>query len=88
MPAPSDTTTEMRWYWEAGHFKKALGDALLAQMFDASGSGAPWGRHLTTANIDAELQAQRTARDDYASRRADHARELATLVGVAAQRHN
>jgi hypothetical protein len=87
VPPPGDTRTELQWYWEAGHFKKALGDALLAQMFDGMPSIAPWGRRLTAANIEAELKAQRTARDDYARRRADETRELATLVGVAAGRN-
>ena len=29
VPLPGDTHSEMRWYWEAGHFKKSLGDRLL-----------------------------------------------------------
>lgn len=33
VPAPGDTTTDMRWYWEAGHFKSALGDLVIARLF-------------------------------------------------------
>ena len=28
VPRPGDTRTELQWYWEAGHFKKSLGDLL------------------------------------------------------------
>jgi hypothetical protein len=29
IPDEGDRKTEMRWYWEAGHFKKQLGDLVL-----------------------------------------------------------
>jgi hypothetical protein len=37
VPAPGDRRTQTRWYWEAGHFKTALGDRILARLF----GGAP-----------------------------------------------
>jgi len=30
IPAPNDRTSDTQWYWEGGHFKKALGDIVLA----------------------------------------------------------
>jgi hypothetical protein len=32
VPAKGDTKTHMRYYWEAGHFKAALGDELISAM--------------------------------------------------------
>jgi hypothetical protein len=32
IPAPGDTATRLRWYWEGGHFKAALGDRMIAEM--------------------------------------------------------
>lgn len=36
IPAPHDRRTVLQWYWEAGHFKKALGDRMLARMLEGS----------------------------------------------------
>lgn len=33
IPPPGDRHTEMQWYWEAGHFKSALGDKILAALY-------------------------------------------------------
>lgn len=37
VPPAGDRRTEMRWYWEAGHYKSALGDELLRRMFSSPG---------------------------------------------------
>jgi hypothetical protein len=36
IPAAGDRTSTMRWYWEPGHFKSALGDQVLKALFGAS----------------------------------------------------
>ncbi|SFO29944.1 hypothetical protein [Nitrosospira briensis] len=36
IPAKGDRTTGTRWYWEAGHFKKELGDIVLESVFSNS----------------------------------------------------
>lgn len=43
IPPPGDRTTRMKGYWEAGHFKSALGDAVLAQVL---GGRTGFGRQL------------------------------------------
>ena len=49
IPPPDDRGTQLHWFWEAGHFKKALGDVALARMLgDANG----FGLRLDTANVD------------------------------------
>ena len=33
VPAPGDRQATMRWYWEPGHFKSALGEIVIGHMF-------------------------------------------------------
>ena len=33
VPPPKDRKTQLKWYWEGGHFKKELGDLILNQLF-------------------------------------------------------
>lgn len=44
VPPKHDLHHQMRWYWEAGHYKAALGDIMLKRLI--SGSGA-FGKTLT-----------------------------------------
>jgi hypothetical protein len=83
VPPPGDVASELRWYWEAGHFKKSLGDLLLARLFDARGTDAPWGRRLLAQDVEAQLRALRTARDDYERAHPAELAELATLIAAA-----
>ncbi len=57
IPAMGDRKTETTWYWEAGHFKPALGNLMLARMLGAAGAGAgadaSFGTPLTTAGLAA-----------------------------------
>jgi hypothetical protein len=34
VPPPGDRRTQMRWYWEAGHYKSELGDRLVTRMME------------------------------------------------------
>jgi hypothetical protein len=86
VPRPGDTGTELRWYWEAGHFKKSLGDLLLANMFDAQIDGERWGRRLTGRGFDQHLQEQQAARDAYERSHPDDVADLKALVAAAARR--
>jgi hypothetical protein len=61
VPPPGDTHSEMRWYWEAGHYKSALGDELLDTMF---GSGH-LGHVLTAETIETALAEIRQHRDHF-----------------------
>jgi hypothetical protein len=80
VPGPGDTSTELQWYWEAGHFKKSLGDIMIANIFGRQTSDAPWGRRLTERILDEQLRQQRDERDAYRRTHPDDLRELATLV--------
>ena len=86
VPPPGDTGTELRWYWEAGHFKKSLGDLLLANMLDAQIDGERWGRRLTGRDFEDDLREQRTARDHYERSHPEDVAGLTALVAAAARR--
>jgi len=76
VPEEGDTRTEMRWYWEAGHYKKSLGDLALDRMLSpehAPAGATDFGMTLTAANLEAVLAADRRAELQY---RASH---LATI---------
>lgn len=47
VPPPGDRTTRMRWYWEAGHFKPALGELMIARMLERPDAPAGFGQKLT-----------------------------------------
>ena len=85
VPPPGDTGTELRWYWEAGHFKKSLGDLLLANMLDAQIDGEHWGRRLTGRDFEDDLRDQRTARDHYERSHPEDVAGLTALVAAAAR---
>lgn len=52
IPARDDRKTQLTYYWEAGHFKKALGDRMLANMF---GKESNFGRRLDASGLEAWL---------------------------------
>jgi hypothetical protein len=52
VPAPGDTISAMRWYWEPGHYKSALGERVLTALFDGD---IGFGRILTVSNIEETL---------------------------------
>jgi hypothetical protein len=62
VPAPGDTKSEMRWYWEPGHYKSALGEHILERIIYGR---TRFGRVLTTANIEAALAEIREERDRF-----------------------
>jgi len=41
VPAKRDKKTKMRFYWESGHFKAALGDQMIEAMIRGGGYGGP-----------------------------------------------
>jgi hypothetical protein len=83
VPGRGDTASELRWYWEAGHFKKSLGDLLLARLFDARGIDTRWGLRLTPQGVEEHLDALRVARDDYERTHPAERAELAALIAAA-----
>jgi hypothetical protein len=51
IPIEGDRQTTMRWYWESGHYKSALGSILLGRMLNENN----FGRELTSQTIESVL---------------------------------
>jgi hypothetical protein len=73
IPDRGDTTSEMRWYWEPGHYKETLGDEMLKAMI---GGNRSFGRRLTSTNVDVAIIKIRNERELYLSHQVDMARKL------------
>lgn len=58
IPAPGDHKTHLQYYWEAGHFKKALGDKAIARML---GENNGFGVNLNSDNVDDWIARDRTS---------------------------
>ena len=55
IPAPGDRQTHLRNFWEAGHFKRELGDRVVARAMGEAGADSAFGLRLTPENIDRAL---------------------------------
>jgi hypothetical protein len=55
IPAPGDRQTHLRNFWEAGHFKRELGDRVVARAMGEAGADSAFGLRLTPDNIDRAL---------------------------------
>jgi hypothetical protein len=65
VPRLGDRKTHMRWYWEAGHFKSALGDKMIASIFSGGRHGR-LGFRLTRAAAGVYLARLKVGLDAYA----------------------
>ncbi len=58
-PPPRDRRSMLRWFWEPAHYRRELGDRMLAAMLDRT-CGAPavhgFGTELTPASLPRELE--------------------------------
>jgi hypothetical protein len=70
-------------YWEAGHFKKALGDLVLTRVLGADAMDDDFGVRLNTRNESAVLERQRQLADEHARSHADALSELTGIVNQA-----
>lgn len=85
VPSTGDRSKRVRWYWEAGHFKKELGDLMLARLFDHSPEdGRPllqkFGVILTPENVEAQLAELKQQRQKYI---VENSRDIASLEQFA-----
>ena len=61
-PGAGDTTTRLTYFWEAGHYKAALGDIIIS---DLQATKPMYGTQLTAETIDETLQQLDQAALDY-----------------------
>lgn len=76
---PAGSTAGTRWYWEAGHFKPALGDVMVARVLGTADDAVPagFGMRLDRATLAANRQRIAGERAGCA------ARQAAVFDGVA-----
>jgi hypothetical protein len=77
VPAKGDRRAVVNWFWEAGHFKRALGDLMLQRIF--TGMPPDLGVELAPDTIDRQIEKTRVARDDY---RATHNPQVAWVSEI------
>ena len=85
VPQSGDLKTAVRWYWEAGHFKKELGDVILATVLGEKQDVTParFGVALNIKNVDDHLRQLRESCDSYRARYPQVSAELKHLVRSA-----
>jgi hypothetical protein len=80
VPAASEKNREVKWYWEAGHFKKELGDVVLSRLFGSRSAENPapedFGVSLTSGNIEKHLAGIRERQARYQS---EYSEDLANI---------
>lgn len=74
----------LTWFWEPSHYRKELGDRMLAVMLaescpDAESSDGP-GVALTSSNVETHLAVQRSVRDGFVSSNRRRIEQLSDLI--------
>lgn len=84
IPEKNDRRTSTRWYWEAGHFKKSLGDVMLDAILRREQT-PPGSRNfeaeLSSRNMERHLAQQRSAKEDFRQTHPELVREIRSLLG-------
>lgn len=80
VPARGDRATVPRWYWEAGHFKSALGDRMIGAMFAPAAQPGLFGARLAPESIEPRIAALRAERERYLGERGGELADLRELL--------
>jgi hypothetical protein len=76
----SPTGEALTWFWEPAHYRKELGDIMLANLWRPECANSttvePFGTRLTGDNISRHLAVQRRAKDAYVKANPDIVRRL------------
>jgi len=84
VPPRGNTSIAMRWYWEAGHFKKEVGNLVLERIFrpEIAARQVPsdFGVELTPRNIEAHLAVIRSGQAAYRAANAASIAEIEDLL--------
>lgn len=73
------TRARMRWFWDPVHYSTALGEKMVARMFDPQ-SSSQYGVRLTPANIEEHLARVRVDRNAFRAAMPDETARLARLA--------
>lgn len=75
------------WYWEAGHFKTALGDLVLERALNTDKTAVPdFGTELTSTNIDGWLTSQAAALQQHSQDQPAQVTEVRAAVARAREK--
>ena len=89
VPPTRDAQSHMRWYWDAQHYKAALGHVMLDRMFgiEVTDASVPpdYGVRVNAGNIDGHLLAVRQRQQAYEATHADEIAEVRANVEKAVQ---
>ena len=83
-PSPLVTGQEMRWFWEASHYRSEVGDLILARVLGAKPADAPaaFGVELNRDEAEKALSRVRVEQRDYLD---SHADDVAALERMLAE---
>ncbi len=90
IPLKGDRRSVTHWYWEAGHFKKELGDIVLSRIFSSDSNTdtlADFGTPLDAATLIANQQRIARERKECVAQYPELFQEVASLVAVTESRH-
>lgn len=82
VPAPEDYSATMRWYWEAGHFKSALGGLMLDRVLRHGSAPEGFGVPLTHENQQAQWRSLEEQEWNY---QLSHPRDMHELTQLSGQ---
>ena len=83
VPSKNDRTADMRWYWEAAHFRKELGDLILDRILDGAEGEEGFGLRLAPANVERQTERARVGKDLFESGHPALVREANELMDKA-----
>lgn len=63
VPSKEDRTVDMRWYWEAAHFRKELGDLILDRILSGVATAEGFGLPLVPENVEPQIERMRQGRE-------------------------
>jgi hypothetical protein len=85
-PSPLITGLEMRWFWEASHYRSEVGDLIVARLLGAKSADTPldFGVELNRDRLEQELSRQRHEQRSYLNGHADDVAALERMLARSA----
>ena len=88
VPLENQNSKSMQWYWEAGHFKKELGDLVLNQVLHPSRLATDLGARLEASNLSRLRTESERIIEQYRQERSGEIRVLMDIVRAAENSRN
>lgn len=85
VPAKGELEVTSRWYWEAGHYRKSLGDKMLKRMLGAHDSDNSFGDLLIANNVEGVISRQTRLYDTYRNQHYDDVKRIEGLKALVSR---